>query len=245
MIKYLKYIDESVESNVDFWLIQNAGVLSISLLEVMLKKRFGHIPLRIIDEDRLKKLNRDPKLENRIDGEYVYHKLFDIVEKLGQIYDHAREQGRIKRYGNGGRDFEYAVIDSSEVPEEVHLQAGGYLGSAFSSYQRQWWGKPLPESMANNRFYIFVVGDKIPEEFQEFAALHEYTELWTQLHGEATRSEFQKVAERGNEFLDKYTNWWLLLSKNKLQGLDQENKDALRELLPALSVKILAEKGIL
>jgi len=245
MAKYMEYSDGTVESNVDFWLTTNAGILSVSRLEALLKERFACVPVEIIDEDRLKEQNRDSRLENRIDGENVYHKRFDIAEKLSQTYEEARDQGRVKKYNNGRYEFEYAVIDSSEVPENLHFQAGGHLGDAFSNYQRQWWGKPIPDVMANNGVYIFVVGDKIPEDYQEFAALHEYAELLTKSHGEATRYEFQKVAERGNKFLDKYTRWWTSYCGDTLQNLDQENKVALREILPALSVKILAEKGIL
>jgi len=247
MANYFKYYGRKVESKVDLWLKENAGILPISKLEAKLKDRFGCVPLHIVDETIIKKLNRDTRLENRVDGENVYYKIFNIAEELRQTYERARAQGRIRKYCNGRYNFEYAIIAFSEVPKELHLHAGGDLGDAFAGYQRQWWSKPIPEIIAN-KIYIFVVGDRIPTEFQEFAALHEYTELLTNSHREATQYEFQKVSEKGDEFLDKFTKWWisyLSYHKKNLEELDQENKDALKEILPQLSIRILEQKGIL
>ncbi len=241
----MSYIDQTVESFVDFMLEKNAGMLSISELETRLRERFCTVPIIIIDDIQLREQNRDPKLENKIGGEYVYHKRFDLMEKLARTYESAKEEGRIKSSTSGAYEFEYALIGSTEVPDDLHIQAGGHLGDAFSCYQRAWWLNPVSRIMANGGFYIFVVGDKIPTEFQECTAVHEYVELSTGSHREATYQEFLNALHRGNNFLEKYTRWWGSHCKRTLEGLDQENKEALKEILPRLSVEILEQDCIL
>jgi len=243
MINYCICPDTKVESYIDFWLVENAGVLSLSELEIKLENTFSCVPILLINEEKLIKLGKDKRLEHRIESGHVYHKKFDIFEKIDGIYNKAKNDGMVKICFDGSNKFEYVLINSFELPKELNLYTKFEIRSGLSMFKRQCWNKPTLDSIKNNGFYIFVLKDHVPNDFHDFVALHEYIELLTKSCGEATKYEFSKVAEKDTEFLNKFTKWYATLYK-QIQ-LSQEHKIFLREILPELSIKIFEEENII
>lgn len=150
----------------------------------------------------------------------------------------AEKEGRIFTEQLNGKTLEYAVI-----PLKSHEDLHDIYGCAFSMCK--------PDSFITNLFgskagkyagdWWYFVFDVVPEEFREFAAVHEFGEREGGSHKEARSMEYERVKSQG--VLSEYTSWVLqnypdiligdvLLVEGGEEALPREVVKAVRKILP-------------
>ena len=169
----------------------------------------------------------------------------EIFREHKLLYERARDRGSIRRYTSDDYDLEYAIVSQDEVCEKqpYKRKAFGTLGLDISNYYIDSEGT-VEKAINEGNFMFFIVKDHVPEDYYGFLVVHEYVEMINRgHHGIATRNEFREVAKRGEEVLRQYSQWWMREHKEILEGLDKANKDALRELIPEITKRMLHEAG--
>ncbi|MBW2980792.1 hypothetical protein KY360_05240 [Candidatus Woesearchaeota archaeon] len=169
----------------------------------------------------------------------------NIFREHQALYEKARDRGSIGRYTSDEYDLEYAIVSPDEVCEKQPYKgrAFGTLVVDIPSYYRDSEGT-LEKAINDGNFMFFIVKDHVPEDYYGFLVVHEYVEMINRGdHGIATREEFREVAKKGDELLRQYSAWWIKDNKKILEGLDEANRNALRELVPEITKEMLHEEG--
>ena len=146
-------------------------------------------------------------------GQYRHGPNDYFLEKGREAHEKARKEGRIFTEKLNGDTLEYAVV-SVQGNEDIRDHAGyafslvrtsdllaGLLGSQEARYRGDW---------------LYFVFDDVPEQFREFAAVHEFGEREGGSHREATIMEYERARSKG--VLDDYLLWIVAEHPDKLIG---------------------------
>ncbi len=174
-----------------------------------------------------------------------------VYQQFKNLWERISLEEKVKKSSIEGYDFEFGVCEESDIPKEHPYHSGAgigiFLGTLKELNSQCRNTEEIKKAIDSKKFLIFVVSGQTPNiEFDELVALHEYEEIMHfGNHGIATMIEFEKAAQKGDNFLTKYTEWWVEKNNEILSHLDEENKEALSELMPDLSRKILEKRGFI
>lgn len=146
-------------------------------------------------------------------GKYLGGPFEYFYEKGMEAHEKARNEGRIVTEKLNGDSLEYAVVPI-QGNEDMRDHAGyafslvrssNLLTALFGSRDAQYRGD-----------WLYFVFDDVPEQFREFAAVHEFGEREGGSHKEATIMEYERAKSKG--MLGDYLSWIVAEHPNKLIG---------------------------
>ncbi|MBI5804153.1 pentapeptide repeat-containing protein [Candidatus Pacearchaeota archaeon] len=164
---------------------------------------------KITAEQREQLINWFRLSEQDVESHFVvkprgrYRHPYDYSYEKGlQEHEKAEREGRIFSEQFNGSTLEYALVPV-QGNEDIRDHAGyafalcrscpdlmQLLGSNEARYRGKW---------------LYFVFEDVPEEFREFAAVHEFGERAGGNHKEATIIEYERARSRGT--LDEYLSW--------------------------------------
>lgn len=135
----------------------------------------------------------------------LYKNREDVLTKL---YAKALKCGDVKLYKKHGLEFEYALVNKDEVPENILHECGSAFSHVlFNGFEAFLMGTSYAKSRGS--WLLFVVRDfypQTPPKFLEFWAIHERGEQVTLgNHNLATKLEFAIAAKEKK--IRQYINW--------------------------------------
>ncbi|MBI4980954.1 pentapeptide repeat-containing protein [Candidatus Woesearchaeota archaeon] len=146
-------------------------------------------------------------------GKYRHGPNSYFYEKGQEAYEQAKEERRIFTEKLNGNTLKFAIVPVQGNEDLYHR--GGYAFSLCRSL-------PIMEALLGSQEarykgkWLYFVFDDVPEQFREFAAVHEFGERVGGSHKEAIIMEFERARSKG--MLDDYLAWMVAEHSDKLIG---------------------------
>jgi len=181
-----------------------------------------------------------------------------LQQRLKQIYDEMICQGNLRTGTYKADNFPYVAVPSVCVPQRIIHDYGAAFGltCATKSEERSMGleatfshCETYPKICKEKKRLMFVVSDLVPEEFRNPCAAHLYVKGYYEFsdknaaHALATKAEFEEAERNGTEFLKRYTSWWMVQQKEKLDKASRRELGALKKLLPPFAAAVLIKEG--
>lgn len=147
----------------------------------------------------------------------LYLEQEDVARRL---WDGAASSGNIRTYQKHGLDFDYAVVNTRDVPADIVRQCGhAFAHCLYDPFEALLFGKKY--AMKRGQWMKFVVRgvhEPLPPEYTEYAAVHEYGEEVTAgEHDKASVLEWSVAKMERN--LRRYLRWIEQNAPTKLMDL--------------------------
>jgi hypothetical protein len=173
-------------------------------------------------------------------GRYPNGPLQVILERSIDLYNDAKASNRVFKEQFNGQELEYAIVPVKGNEDIKNMKGYAFSFVQISATTVSFVGSAHARYLGNWSYFVF---DCVPEQFREFAAVHEFGEREGGSHEEATIIEYERARSKG--MLNEYLSWIssafpgilvrdliYVFTDDKIHRLPSEAQEAARKLMP-------------
>ena len=138
-------------------------------------------------------------------------------DKKHPLWVEAESRGAIKIGKYDGREFQYAIVASEEVARFESLSPDQNVAARayYDTREKAAFGKAFAYQRGN--INVFVLEDRVPQEFQELIAIGEFERVFQgddRIAGAAKM--YEEAEKRGEEFLKHFARWQMPIDRKNI-----------------------------